>query len=497
MRRWAIKIVVVTAFLTAATGSSASTDESPPGSRSFACPISGTKFEQRVDHPHCPLVQFPDASHMGDEFIDTQIPECPDNKLLILPDFSVEPPAGQTLVYHEYGPSELQQLPGLLTSAEWAALLRASRHQRAYWLATKLGRPANDRIQLLIRSQWATAASPTLHRSALQQLVREIPGLIVEAKLKPEEAVVAQFLRVNALRELGQFEEASATLDALEREGMRALGPNDPDALFSPGDYGEKMRAVIAAGDDDRFAVDLLPDNFARRICGSAEPNEYRGKHAAKACAARKKRQEDREAMFARANALEADLPALERRCATLPPDNSDEALAFACRGLAHKRDWAEGQKIADGDPVALAEMCEGVEAGQRSTIEESACSTYDTYRNGVATALVTALDLASYNALCGAGPKLGFGFACDQAFGYREKIAARQLLRDQAALSAKCNKGGENQEYALQIACEALTAKTPPYWLSEEPPVVDENPISRAALPFVESALKTAINRR
>lgn len=498
MRRWALIIVAVaTSSLAASAGAQAILQEGPARPRSFVCPIGGKKFEQLVNHPHFPLVQFPDASHLGDEFIDAQIPECPDNKLLILPDFSVEPPSGQMLAYHQYTTGELQQLPVLLASPDWMALSQASRHQRAYWLATQLGRPANDRLQLLIRAQWATAANPMLRKSALEQLARDVPAFVAEAKLKPDEAVVAQFLRINALRELGRFKEASAALDALELDGIRAIGPNDPDALFSPGDYGEKMRAAIAAGDDDRFAVDLVPENFARRICAGTGVTEYRGKHAAKACAARKKRQADREAMFERVNALEADLPALTEQCAALPATNRDEALALACRGLAHRREWAEGQKVADGDPLALATMCERTKGKRKTTVQESACSSYDVYRNGVATALVTALDAPSYGALCEEGPKPGFIYACDQAFGYRQKIAAREMLKDRAILSVQCGQGGRRDEYALEIACEALTARDAPYWLNEEPPVVDDDPISRAALPFVEIELRSAIKGR
>jgi hypothetical protein len=497
MRSWTAKLVVAMASLVAIASARAAPSDAPAaGPQQFACPIGGAKFEQQVAHPHFPLVQFPDASHLGDEFIDAQLPECPDNGLLILPEFGTEPADGSAIAYHRYTDEELARLPALLADPSWKAIAGHSRHQRAYWLATKLGRPAGDRIQLLIRAQWATSADPALHRQALEQLVRDLPGLITEAKLKPAEAVATRFLHINALRELGRFEEARAGLDEVKAGGAKLLGPDDPDAMFDPGDYGELMRGVVDAGDDDRFAIDLLPDNFAGRACSGGDFAKYRGRHAAAACAARKKRQEERSALFDRAEALAADRPALEKRCAALPAEQGDKALAHACFGLAHERDWAAGEQLAKGDPVKLATLCESTEEERRSTIETSACSTYEVYRQSVMAALLAGLDEPTYSALClGEKRVAAVQYDCDNAFGARANAAARALLKDRASLRPKCAGKNPNRPYPVEMACEALEAKDPPYWMSEEPPALGTDPISRSALPFVETALRKAIS--
>ena len=58
-----------------------------------------------------------------------------------------------------------------------------------------------------------------------------------------------------------------------------------------------------------------------------------------------------------------------------------------------------------------------------------------------------------------------------------------------------KCAGEKANRPYSLDLACEALEAEKPPYWMSEEAPTVGSDPISRAALPFVEAALRKAIS--
>ena len=105
----------------------------------FTCPLGGDSFRQPVAFPHFPLETFPDGSHMGDEWVDTQIPECPENGLLLLPDIAAsEAQEGNReegaplLVYHTYTADELARLPALLASPEWQALAGQTRSLRAF-----------------------------------------------------------------------------------------------------------------------------------------------------------------------------------------------------------------------------------------------------------------------------------------------------------------------------------------------------------------------------
>ena len=98
MRLRTFRLTIAVAFLSvAASGLPASAEEPAPARQVFVCPIGGATFEQDIAYPHLALVQFPDASHMGDEFVDAQIPECPGNGLLILPEFSAEPASGEAM----------------------------------------------------------------------------------------------------------------------------------------------------------------------------------------------------------------------------------------------------------------------------------------------------------------------------------------------------------------------------------------------------------------
>ena len=77
--------------LALATGAAASTPPAKPSGekfdvRHFTCPLGGKAFDQDVGYFAFPLVTLPDGSWLGDNMIDAQIPVCPDNGLVLLPD---------------------------------------------------------------------------------------------------------------------------------------------------------------------------------------------------------------------------------------------------------------------------------------------------------------------------------------------------------------------------------------------------------------------------
>src|SRR3569623_2500113 len=56
--------------------------------RHFTCPLGGKTFDQDVGYNAFPLITLPDGSWLGDNLIDAQIPICPDNGLVLLPDYA-------------------------------------------------------------------------------------------------------------------------------------------------------------------------------------------------------------------------------------------------------------------------------------------------------------------------------------------------------------------------------------------------------------------------
>jgi hypothetical protein len=252
---------------------------------SFACPIGGKTFRQAVTYPSFPLITWPDGSQMGDEWIEMQLPECPDNHLLILPDYA-KTSETERMTYRAYTRDELARLPALMADPEFAALSAATRQLRGYWLATRLGRPVLDRMALLTEAAWG-ASDEAQRRQALEMFVRDMPALIDAHFAEPEARAGARIRLANALRELGRFDEALALLGEIEKQGFAFETPVGPDAMFSEGPYLPKLRAVIEAGNSDRNPIALLESNVANRICSNpAGWPGVTGPHTATDCAA-------------------------------------------------------------------------------------------------------------------------------------------------------------------------------------------------------------------
>ena len=96
----------------------------------FTCPVGGEKFSQYITYPHLALETFSDGSHMGDNWVDTQVPLCPGNGLVLLPLKERDPETGLP-VYHEYSADEVVQLETPITSEEYRALAGETRYLRA------------------------------------------------------------------------------------------------------------------------------------------------------------------------------------------------------------------------------------------------------------------------------------------------------------------------------------------------------------------------------
>lgn len=470
--------------------------------REFTCPIGGERFRQAVTHPHMALASFPDGSHMGDEWVDQQIPECPDNRLPILPDYAASEKGSGLLAYHEYTAEELAALPALLASAEWQALLGQTRTLRAYWLAKQIGRPAFDRFELLLHASWG-AEDDAQRRTALEWQVADLPTLIDELGSDDERSAFARYHVVNALRELGRFEEALALLEAIESETPGVRMATDPDAMFASPAFAGPMRAVIAARDDDRYAIGLLNDDMASRICNTPMFARYRGANADRSCAAREaalaREQEERDAVYA----LLDDRPSLEARCDDTPAAARDETLAEACRRARHDREWAVGNAMADEQPVETAAQCEATQGEERETRLASACVSYEVYRDY---ALADQLDAeaAFFDTICDVRTQVGtgpFATACSEASRRRDNRQAIALWRDQSALRAICkDKQAQEDSYdGRHMACDALErGDRDPWWFESEPDESsDPHPLMTAAMPYARQMILAEVARR
>ena len=482
-------------------------------SSSFTCPLGGERFLQVVGFPHFPLETFPDGSHLGDQWVDMQIPECPDNGLLILPDLAATEVRDQTgqrgeqenlLVYYNYTPEELALLPGLMASPEWQGLLGQTRSLRAWWLATQLGRPPRDRFDLLQWAGWGTENADQ-RTSSLEANVQHMPGLIDALEMGEEQRGFYRYFVINAYRELGRFDEALALLEEIESATPGVAMPLDPDSIFGPGDYASPLRQAIAAGDTDRYAIDLLSDDMAGRLCGDSETfGDMRGANTAARCTAREQRMAQWQAESDAVYALLEDRPALTARCAVADGGKRDATLAEACRMQQHEIDWAAGSAYVDSQPGEAAAMCQVTPEDQRDTVQTSACSSYGVYLDYAIAGLLVK-DLAAFDLICDAETTVGIGpfaSACTIADTDVRQAQARRLWSDKAALRRRCRTElpRENRFDGLDMACGALEdVESEPYWLDDSSQDGDEppSPIRVAAMPYARQMIADELAAR
>lgn len=472
---------------------------------SFFCPLTGTRFDQVVTHPHYPIESFPDGSHLGDEWIDTQIPECPDDLVPILPDYSARADdaasANGRLSYRSYTIEELARLPALIASGDWASLLDDTRHLRSYWLATQLDRPAMDRFNLLLHSPWG-AENDAQRTKALETLVADLPGVLDALDVPPEYRVFGRYYAVDALRQLARFDEAAALLDTLDAQPVDAEPGEDPDNEYARRAYSAMQRRAITMQDSDRFAIEALNDRMAGRLCSGEGLEAMRGPNAERACQVRAERLAREQAESDAVYTLLEDREALSPRCSALPADAADAILAEACRRAQHDLDWAAGERLAKEEPARLAETCERVPEHERDTVQTSACGWYEGAKAQAVQDLLLS-DEAAFARLCDTATMLGYGplsQGCNGAGQVRDYRQAAALWQDKRSLRAICRdkKALENAFDGRHMACQALEDGTQsPYWLEfTEEAASEPSVLYLGALPYARALVAGMIAR-
>lgn len=433
--------------------------------RQFTCPLGGKEFSQDVGYAGFPLETLPDGSWLGDIAIDAQIPVCPDNGLVILPDYAaIAESDAQGMVYGGYSDAELALLPALIADPEYVSLKADGRHAQAYWLATRLDRPAAERFHLLQRATWA-ALAPELRRKLVARLVGDGPGLIAASDMPDAWKHGAGYYIVNGLRELGRFDEALAMLETLESEGA-ALAPADPDDIFGEA-LGPKIRLAVAGRDDGRFPIEMLGNRMVGLICNQVAPPPYdqRTPDNIAACEAHNERlareADESERAYAERDAWLAKPEELERACASTQPDARSEGLSSACFPSEWERDERAADVLLLEQPEQVVADCARVPMGKREQVLSFACTGWESeLRSAVSEQL--AGDDAVYAAACFEGGK-GDGsqdlsdiqLACSFAETLRLSREEERLFRDLPALDAACAATPEDDRDAgLRRAC-------------------------------------------
>lgn len=221
-----------------------------PVTRSMTCPIGGASFDFETTGSYSTYGARPDGRPFGSWRFPLALPECPDNGLV---------------VYDEFDEAALERLRPLVASDEYQALRRSGEtaYYRAYWLMRRTGAPAPHVLWSLVQASWEAEEDPERRRRYLEELVAEGPSLGEPQDL---DTVAVRARVVNALRELGRFEEAAAMIEATPLERLTVPSGMVRERDDWRGHYAS-LAGVIARRDASIEPLDMIPRQVAEQRC--------------------------------------------------------------------------------------------------------------------------------------------------------------------------------------------------------------------------------------
>jgi hypothetical protein len=231
-----------------------------PVKQTMTCPIGGKSFEFTTTASYTIFGTRADGKPFGSWTFPLALPECPDNGLVL---------------YKDYDAEEVARLEPLVASPAYQALrAEDTAYYRAYWLMKAMGLPPERHLWALLQASWEADARPALRARYLAELADES----ARAPAAPESVnwIGMEGRAVNALRELGRFDEALARLDKVPLDALKAgaaAKPETAEAKTKRGwlDYFESQRALIARADRGSEPFELLPRREALSRCEKRE----------------------------------------------------------------------------------------------------------------------------------------------------------------------------------------------------------------------------------
>jgi len=214
----------------------------------FTCPIGGEEFESYVIGSSTSWGQRPDGRSYGTLPIYPVV-ECPGNGFLLFEE--------------EFAPEEIARLEPLVASDEYQAMRTTETpHFRVAWLMEKLGRDPFGRAGALLQASWETDEDADRKARYQTAFVAAATGL-----RRGSEQADAWFwfnLRAaNALRELGEFEQAKHLLE----EVTGSTWPDDPDERDGAEFLIAGLRTLIGDANRASEPANLIPPDMAVERC--------------------------------------------------------------------------------------------------------------------------------------------------------------------------------------------------------------------------------------
>lgn len=256
-----MRIFVLAAAAAAFAGPAAGAFAAAPAARAMTCPIGGGSFQFAPSAPPVVVGEGPDGRPIGSVKFPLALPECPDNGLVL---------------YKDYDSGEVARLEPLVASEAYQALRKdETQYYRAYWLMREMGVGPDLYLWALLQASWEAEGKPDLRKRYLAELVE------ASAKVPPRPAdltwIGMEGRSINALRELGRFDEALARLDKVPLAGLDAPVPAGaaatPEAVASARTrrgwraFLTAIRPAIERRDSSPEPLDLLPRSVAAGRC--------------------------------------------------------------------------------------------------------------------------------------------------------------------------------------------------------------------------------------
>jgi hypothetical protein len=232
----------------------------PAVHRTMTCPIGGASFDFAVPVPTTGLAARPDGKPYG-VAAPGALPECPDNGLIL---------------YKDYDEGEIAKLKPLIASDEYQALRKdGGQYYRAYWLMRKMGLGPEDYLWALLQASWEAEGKPELRARYLGELAEQS----AKAPAAPSDLdwIGMEGRSINALRELGRFDEAAARLQKVPLGGLDVRVPEGSAATAQAVNearvrrawlgFFQGLKAAIARKDASLEPFDVIPRGIALGYC--------------------------------------------------------------------------------------------------------------------------------------------------------------------------------------------------------------------------------------
>jgi hypothetical protein len=224
----------------------------------MTCPIGGADFTYTSAAAVPGIGLRPDGKPYGNGVYPSALPECPDNGLVL---------------YKDYSEEEVAKLTPLVASEAYQALRSETPYYRAYWLMKQMGVDSGRYLLALLEAAWQADDRPELRARYLTEFAEESGK--VDPRPDDMNWIGMEGRAINALRELGRFDDASTRLAKMPLDALQApvLDTGTEAAKRSAQarqmwlGYFAGLKTAIARKDASLEPFEMIPRQLALSWC--------------------------------------------------------------------------------------------------------------------------------------------------------------------------------------------------------------------------------------